>query len=61
MTSGTLSIQTCDDEHGCEEWMPDYYAMGVSGWRSFLGGWFFDSRTDRAYCPDHTDQAKEES
>lgn len=57
MSTGTIPIQTCDDEHGCEEWMPDYYVMTANNWRDLLGGWYFDPRADRAFCPEHKEQA----
>lgn len=58
MSTGTVPIQMCDDEYGCDEWMFDNYAMGASNWREVMPtGWVFDPRSDRAFCPEHKEQA----
>jgi len=53
----TVPIVTCDYEDGCDEWMINYYEMGVSNWREFLYGWKYDpySYNDDAFCPEHKD------
>lgn len=50
---GQLSVQFCDAEEGCVEWMPDHHAMEVSNWRELLGRWTFDPKKDYALCPYH--------
>ena len=56
MSSGTIPIQTCDAEEGCDEWMVDHYETGVSNWRDLLAGWSFNpyGPLDSAFCPNHT-------
>ncbi|GAA3217993.1 hypothetical protein ACFP63_08775 [Oerskovia jenensis] len=55
MASGTVPIQTCDDESWCDAWELDLEATGaviVSG-RNPLDGWVIDRRADQALCPEH--------
>lgn len=59
MASGTVPIQACDDEHGCDEWAIDLESTGaryVYG-KSPLDGWVIDRRADTAFCPEHREQA----
>ena len=53
---GTVPTIHCDDEHGCTEWLVDYYELGVSNWREFMDPeWIFDPYRDkdRAFCGYH--------
>ena len=53
MSAGTIPIQTCDHEDGCDEWTIDYYELTASNWRELTPGWVFERPSDKALCPTH--------
>jgi hypothetical protein len=59
MSSGTVPIQACDSERGCDAWEIDLESTGaryVYG-KSPLDGWVIDRRADTAFCPEHKGEA----
>jgi hypothetical protein len=48
-----MPIQACDDADGCDQYVIDWWQMGVREWADLLAGWTFDRTADYAFCPEH--------